>query len=182
MVLVRRIVAAAVLTTATVLAPAPGAWAHGSLVDSSPPAGETVDTAPSEVALTFSDPLRAGGAAVVGPDGGVRDWVTGAPVLDGTSVTVDLDDGLPAGEYEVRWRAVGSDGHPVLGVFSFSVGGQGGAPAPGPEPRVLPEPRLSTGAASTVAAGAVALGVAGTVLIAAAVSPVGARRRRHDRG
>lgn len=44
---------------------------------------------------------------------------TGAQA-DGVTVTLSLQDALPAGNYVVMWRAPSEDGHPVEGFITFT--------------------------------------------------------------
>ncbi|GGM38239.1 copper resistance protein CopC [Promicromonospora citrea] len=98
------------------------ASAHDKLVSSDPAPGQVLDQAPVTVSLTYSaDILDMGAAVVVSGDDGT-DWVSTAPVIDGPTVTAELDAGLPAAAYEIRWRVVSEDGHPITGVVPFTVG------------------------------------------------------------
>nr|WP_286216766.1 copper resistance protein CopC [Demequina sediminis] len=54
-----------------------------------------------------------------GPDG--QEWGDGATTVSGATVTQRLGDGLPAGDFQVAWRSVSGDGHPVDGTFRFTV-------------------------------------------------------------
>jgi methionine-rich copper-binding protein CopC len=105
---------------------APAASAHDSLVSATPSSEETVSTA-SEVVLTFSANLLGtdGGneVIVVGPDS--RHYETDCTALAGPTLTTPVRLG-PAGDYQVTWRAVSSDGHPVSGTYAFAY-----APAAG---------------------------------------------------
>src|SRR5690606_12939415 len=94
--------------TAVSVGLAPPAAAHDRLVSADPEDGATLDEPPGVITLTFSAELLAAGAQVgVGtPDGDVAAEV----VVDGEVVTATLPDGLPAGDYDVRWRVVSSDG------------------------------------------------------------------------
>lgn len=96
------------------------ASAHDTLVQSDPASGAAVSSL-DRIELTFSaDPLGADGADLIqvkGPDG--RYYETACPDLNGTDVTAPVALG-PAGEYEVLWRIVSSDGHPVGGSYGFS--------------------------------------------------------------
>ncbi|WPF83485.1 copper resistance protein CopC [Sanguibacter sp. 4.1] len=107
------------------------AAAHDQLLDSSPGVGERLDVAPTEVTLRFSDEILAIGPAVIVADDAGTTWTVGDPVLDGPDVVTELADDVPDGSYEVRWRVVSSDGHPITGVIPFSVGDA--APASGSE-------------------------------------------------
>lgn len=97
------------------------AWAHAELVASAPRPGEAVADPPSEVVLTFSEELLDAGADVVVSDGDDLDLTATDPIVDGDLVTVELER-LADGDYEVMWRVVSADGHPILGSFSFFVG------------------------------------------------------------
>lgn len=101
---------------------APPAAAHDQLLDSSPTEGERLDVAPTEVTLRFSDEILTIGPAVIVADDAGGTWTVGDPVLDGPDVVTALADDVPDGAYEVRWRVVSSDGHPITGVIPFTVG------------------------------------------------------------
>lgn len=99
------------------------ATAHDALVESSPAADSTVETLPGELTLTFS-------AALIGGDGSTEIVVTdaagesvtdGAAELDGAMVTQPLVAEADAGQYQVLWKVVSSDGHPTSGEFAFTV-------------------------------------------------------------
>lgn len=102
----------------------PPAQAHALLAASSPADGATVDKSPSEVLLTFTEPLDpvltvvhvldASGARVeVG-----RTEIPGLP----TRARVPLPR-LPDGTYTVTWRTTSMrDGHTTAGTVAFGVG------------------------------------------------------------
>ncbi|SIR92503.1 copper resistance CopC family protein [Microbacterium sp. RURRCA19A] len=107
---------------------APAASAHDSLVSATPAADTTVSTA-ADVTLTFSANLLGadGGneVIVVGPD--ARHYETDCTALAGPTLTTPVELGN-AGEYQVTWRAVSSDGHPVSGTYTFSYAPAAGEP------------------------------------------------------
>lgn len=109
--------AAALLFFGSTISPA---FAHDSLVGTEPSDGAVV-RAPGGVVLTFAADQLAVGAVVVviGPDG--QGWADGNPVVSGPRVTQPLKADLPGGSYEVNWRSVSGDGHPVEGAFRFEV-------------------------------------------------------------
>lgn len=132
------------------------AAAHDQLLDSSPTEGEHLTTAPSEVTLRFSAEILTIGPAVLVVDAAGTTWTVGDPRLDGPEVVADLADDVPDGAYEVRWRVVSSDGHPIAGTIPFTVGDPdappvAGAPAAGAP---APEGSASTGAAESTATAA----------------------------
>lgn len=122
MSLSRRIVAGVVVAFAAVLAVAAPASAHDELLSSTPETGQRLTEAPTQVTLTFSADVLDTGAAVIVADAGGHDWVATEPVLDGATVTVELQPDMPAAGYEVRWRVVSSDGHPIAGTVPFTIG------------------------------------------------------------
>ncbi|GAA1797381.1 copper resistance CopC family protein [Agromyces neolithicus] len=118
------VLAAAALTVALGIAlagAAAPAFAHDELIASSPEPGEVFDAAPSEVVLTFSGSVIEAGTAVVVVDHHGEEVEVGAPAIAGSDVTAALPADL-AGDYQVRWRVVSSDGHPIEGTIDFGVG------------------------------------------------------------
>lgn len=119
--------AAAVL--ALVLLASPAA-AHDQLISSVPADGEALETGPDAVVLTFSGDITTVGAAAVVADGDGQDWASGELDADGPRVQIPLSETLPEGGYEVRWRVVSADGHPIEGRVAFTVGDAEPLPAP----------------------------------------------------
>ena len=117
------VLVAAALTVAAgiTLAGASPAFAHDELLASTPENGQVFDTAPAEVALDFSDDILEVGTAIVVVDHHGGDVEVGDPVIAGAHVTAALPIDLE-GDYQVRWRAVSSDGHPIEGTIDFGVG------------------------------------------------------------
>lgn len=111
------VAATAVLTVG--VAPA---IAHDQLLDSAPQSGAALEVAPAEVALTFSDDVLTIGAVVLLVDQNDRNWIGGDPTLAGTRVTAPISGALPDGGYQIRWRVISSDGHPISGIVPFTVG------------------------------------------------------------
>ena len=111
------------LAAAAVLVIAPAASAHDSLVDANPADGEVVTAPISDVSLRFSGVLLGvdtGGnvAVVTGPDGSF--YETDCAAIDGTTLTLPVALGEP-GTYQVDWRVVSSDGHPISGQYAFHL-------------------------------------------------------------
>ena len=121
----RRLLAAAaiamLLWLALALAAARPAAAHDELISSTPENGAVLDTPPGEVTLKFSANVMDIGATTQVLDGEGTDWAAGAPVLSGSQVSIPLRDGMPDGDYQLGWRVVSSDGHPIEGTLKFSV-------------------------------------------------------------
>ncbi|KAA0923601.1 copper resistance protein CopC [Rhodococcus sp. ANT_H53B] len=116
----RLAVIAAAILTATALSIAPAA-AHATLQSSNPAENSVLDAAPDEVTLTFNQSVQSNFATVtvVGSDG--TQWGASDPVVDGSTVTVDLDGLGAAGEYTIGYRVVSADGHPITGSIPFQL-------------------------------------------------------------
>ncbi|MEZ3181143.1 copper resistance protein CopC [Streptomyces pimonensis] len=120
---VRTLVLLLLAVTGALLAGAAPASAHAALTGSDPGRGAVVDTAPTQVSLTFSEQVAVSDDAVrvLDPKGERVD--KGDPVNpSGTTYTVRLLSGLPDGTYTVAYQVVSADSHPVAGAFTFSVG------------------------------------------------------------
>jgi methionine-rich copper-binding protein CopC len=102
---------------------ADGAQAHAFLDHASPLVGSTVQTAPAEVTLTFTQNLEASFSTVTvtGPGGARVD--AGKPQVSGNTMRVGLKASGP-GAYKVHWHALSVDTHTTEGTFSFTVGGK----------------------------------------------------------
>ena len=100
----------------------PGATAHDDVIDQIPAPGSQVDAGLVDIKLDFSNELLDLGSGaeilVTGPDGSPAAATCAA--LNGTlaSAQTDLDQ---AGTYNVAWRVVSSDGHPIEGSYNFEL-------------------------------------------------------------
>ncbi|WP_022871784.1 copper resistance CopC family protein [Nesterenkonia alba] len=102
------------------------AYAHDTLIASTPEEGEVLEESPDEVVLEFSGAgLTVGDAVtndiwVLDTDG--ENWASEDPAeVDGNIMSTDIPEPLPDGEYEVLYRVVYSDGHDEELSFSFEV-------------------------------------------------------------
>ncbi|WP_433531762.1 copper resistance CopC/CopD family protein [Micromonospora sp. CA-263727] len=111
-----------VTVVALLLAPAGPASAHAVLSSSSPAASAVVPNAPTEVVLTFSEPVRKvpDKIRVIAPDGSRVD--RGEPTFADSVVNIPVDTSGGNGTYLVTYRVVSADSHPVSGAFTYSVG------------------------------------------------------------
>jgi len=104
------------------------ASAHNVLVSSTPTDGATVDAGVIAIDLTFEEavmktPDGAGTEiSVMGPAEATPTEMTDGCVdtFIGSVISESVDIDLP-GTYNVTWRTVADDGHPVEGTFQFSV-------------------------------------------------------------
>jgi copper transport protein len=121
------------------------AWAHAALLRTVPEASRTVNAAPPQVRLTYSEPIEARFAIVSVTDAAGRQVTNGRPTsAAGAPQTLVMPlQHVPEGWYLVFWRVISADGHPVRGAFTFAVG-----PNPGPPPEFR-VPSLSETATTT---------------------------------
>jgi copper transport protein len=120
------------LVAAAALALPAAAWAHAALLRTAPVASRTINAAPTEVRLTYSEPVEPRFAIVSVTDASGRQVTSGDPARAAGSpqTIVTPVRRLPEGWYLVFWRVISADGHPVRGAFTFAVG-----PSPGPPPQ-----------------------------------------------
>jgi copper transport protein len=123
---VGRLLAVVAIVAATIVVPAGAAQAHALLVSSSPADGVSLDAAPDQLVLRFSEPVTVAATTVeVFDSQGVAHPAGPATSTAGKSadaVTVPLPD-LAPDRYLVRWRTVSSDDlHLTAGALVFGVG------------------------------------------------------------
>jgi copper transport protein len=133
------------LVAATALALPAAAWAHAALLRTAPVASRSVNQAPAEVRLTYSEPVEPRFAIVSITDAAGRQLASAQPrrAPGSPQALVTPLRRVPEGWYLVFWRVISADGHPVRGAFTFAVG-----PNPGPPPQFR-VPSLSETATTT---------------------------------
>jgi copper transport protein len=164
-----RVVLAALLALLWLAAAGTPAGAHALLRESDPAAGSSLDRAPSQVLLTFTERPEPRLSSIHVLDSGGRQVERGqaAPVkgspLEFAVGLGDLDDGT----YTVSWRVVSrDDGHVTDGSFAYAVA----VPAPSATPQAQAAPQGATPSpspASAVARWALYAGL--TLLVGGAV-------------
>ena len=114
------VLAAGVAVAALLLGAAP-AWAHSQLDASNPADGAGVATPPATVSLTFNEDVQPGFTVItlIGPDG--KDYHRGDVTETDQTVAVGALPLGPAGTYQIGYRVVSADGHPVSGKTSFTL-------------------------------------------------------------
>lgn len=127
-----RVVAVTVLCGLALLVGAAPAFAHTRLQGSDPADGTSLATPPERVSLTFNETMQSGFATltVIGPDG--ASYQTGDDTADGGTVRIAVAPLGPAGRYEIGYRVVSEDGHPVSGSVAFTLTAPGPAAAAPP--------------------------------------------------
>lgn len=134
-----RAVATLAAAPVAILAFGTPALAHDVLIDSSPEDGAVLESSPPAIVLTYNnEPLDQSPVIQVTDESG-ETVADGDPVVAGTDVTLEDLPGLDAGEYDVFWRVVSSDGHPIEGDLSFTVEAAEEEP-PAEETEPAPEP------------------------------------------
>lgn len=116
------------LAASAVLASSMPAFAHPRLVSSTPAANAAVPR-PTQIVLTFSEPL-------VAPLSGIELTMTAMPGMadhprmpirgfttkvDGRTLTAKLPRALPVGTYELKWHVVAADQHRIESLYTFTV-------------------------------------------------------------
>ena len=104
----------------------PSASAHDTLLSSDPEDGAVLETSPDEITLSYSADILEVSPVVRIVDADGATVLEETPQVDGTKAVLPLDGGLAPGDYDVLWRVVSSDGHPIEGSFSISVTGGDG--------------------------------------------------------
>ncbi|MER9251468.1 copper resistance CopC/CopD family protein [Mesorhizobium sp. M0598] len=117
---------AVVVLLAVIAMPDP-AFAHAALIKAEPADGAVLAQSPSQMSLTFSEPVSPLVLTMVRADG------TSIPLssfrLSGQTVEIDNPQALTSGTHVLSWRVISADGHPVGGSVLFSVGAPSAAPA-----------------------------------------------------
>lgn len=118
---VRRMFAVLLLVATAGLAFVTPASAHTSLKSSNPAKGASLAAAPSEIVLTFSEPVQVepGAITVTGPSG--AQWTVGQVAVAGPVVTAPVTPAGPAGQYTINYRVISADGDPVRGTVPFTL-------------------------------------------------------------
>jgi copper resistance protein C len=89
-------------------------------VDSDPRDGATLSSPPSAITLTFSEPVQTSFTQVAVLDSAGGRYESGQPQIDGARVIQPVTP-LRNGSFQISYRVVSADGHPVTGTLSFAV-------------------------------------------------------------
>jgi copper transport protein len=119
-----RFAAVPVVAAVLVAAAATPAFAHATLEETSPAAGQVLDQPPKSLTLGFNESVEiALGAIRVFNSKGERVEIadTSHPAGQQSRVQADLPN-LDDDSYVVTWRVISADAHPVRGAFTFQVG------------------------------------------------------------
>src|ERR1700687_4581710 len=100
--------------------------AHAVVLRPSPPGWQTLDRAPEQVQLLFSEPIDVAFSSLRVVDGAGRTVDRGdthVALSNDHELVVSLNPGLANGVYSVYWRSLSKiDVHPVHGQYALYVG------------------------------------------------------------
>jgi copper resistance protein C len=97
------------------------AEAHAFLDHAEPRVGSTVQTAPREISLAFTQELEPAFSTVEVRDANGARVDQGKARVSADTMHIGLKP-LPPGTYKVHWHALSVDTHTTEGTFSFQVG------------------------------------------------------------
>jgi methionine-rich copper-binding protein CopC len=97
------------------------AEAHAFLDHAEPRVGSTVQTAPRQLSLSFTQNLEPAFSSVEVSDANGARVDLGKPSISSSMMRVGLKQ-LAPGTYRVRWHVLSVDTHTTEGSFTFSVG------------------------------------------------------------
>lgn len=108
---------------------ATSAFAHAALIRTDPPDGAVLKAAPTQVVLTFNEPVTPVELKLTDRSGKTRSLSEIHRV--GDALAVSLRERMADGTAVLSWRVVSADGHPIGGALVFSIGHVTGAENPG---------------------------------------------------
>lgn len=139
--------AAALLVAAALLALSGRAYAHALVKSSAPSDGQLLDSSPSEVVVTFTEPPDPTLSLLHVLDSSGKEVESGKSALVATdrfSLRVPVTR-LADGVYTVSWRAISlADGHVTAGSFTFGVGVSAVTPAEPPKEPAVARPTVAS--------------------------------------
>ena len=115
-----------IVVTGLLISSSNGANAHSGLISSNPSQGEVLDQLPQALTLTFNEELIVIDGETVNSLQLIVEGSAEKTELDVNIVGSDINGLLPSGTYppgvyEITYRVVSADGHPITGEISFST-------------------------------------------------------------
>ncbi|MDO8732216.1 MAG: copper resistance protein CopC [Actinomycetota bacterium] len=142
---------------------AASAQAHTELISSTPANGAVLDAAPASVTFFFEEALIPDLDTVSINDEKGLNISSQKVTPTGDQLSIPWPVGLPAGKYQVAYRVVSEDGHPVNNSITFEYGGA--VPVPTASPALVSNTDVESSAA-------VLLIVAGVGLLAISIAVI----------
>ncbi|GAA0441896.1 copper resistance protein C [Acrocarpospora corrugata] len=132
----RRLITVLLLTGVAVITAPPAAQAHNVLLGSDPGKGATLTAPPTEIRLTFDQPVRAEFAKIALTDAAGAHYESGTLTVEKNDVIAPVSALTTAGTYTIGYQILSNDGHPVTGnitfTFTYATGAQPAAAATAP--------------------------------------------------
>ena len=107
-------------TAALAMLAALPAQAHTRLLESAPADGSTLQSAPHQLQLLYSETVRLTALTIQAAGEAAPRKLAPLPQQPAAKFTIDLPP-LAAGSYQIKWRALGDDHHVASGSISFLV-------------------------------------------------------------
>ena len=126
----RVLAALAVAVGALVVAPIPAA-AHTEVESTSPADGAVLSEPPATVSFTFNEDLLPGTDTISINDDAGNVVATAAVEPDGATISMPWPAEATSGTFQVAFRVVSGDGHPVSGAITLTLSGQPGSASSG---------------------------------------------------
>jgi copper transport protein len=139
------------------------AFAHASLLRSSPGDGSMVASAPARFELVFNEPVSPLVLKLVTPAG--EAIALGDAILNGATLSIEAPPGLGNGTHALSWRVVSADGHPIAGTVVFSIGARSAGAIPDLADTVDWPVRIAFWAAKVLLYTGLFIGVGGTFFV-----------------
>lgn len=160
------------------------AQAHDQILSSAPESGAKLDTAPTQIKLTFSETPMEDSAKMVAATSGGQKIPLDEPTVKGKVVTVPWPT-QDAGSFDVNWRVVSSDGHPINGTIAFQVLGSTESPtvpveSPSDSTVTTQATPTAESESSTSNMGGMIAGLAAAIVAATILVVILVRRRDQD--
>jgi len=118
--------------------------AHAELEASTPSAGSTISEMPSSISLTFGEDLislsgeKVNSLALSDPSGAAV--TLSAPTVTGGKISAKIEspggEVFASGTYEITYRVVSADGHPISGSIPFLLSAEENSPSDTKTPTV----------------------------------------------
>lgn len=153
------------------------ASAHSKLVSTSPVDGAILDSPPASVSFTFDEPLLPGTDTISVNDEHGNVLASESVSPDDTTISVPWPDEAGSGMFQVAFRVVSGDGHPVTGAITLTITGAPTASSPTAAATTTAAPAGAVEPARGIAGGLVVI-IALAVLLLAAVAGITLWRRR----
>ena len=97
-----------------------GAFAHSETKSTTPSNGAVLEVFPETIELSFSDGMRLTKVEVI--DASSNPQILELEGQSGFAKEFSLPVApMGTGNYQIEWRGLGVDGHPMNGTFSFEV-------------------------------------------------------------